>query len=544
MVGAGLSGLSAAWFYRDRFGPDARILILDNHDDFGGHAKRNEFTVDGRLLIGYGGSESLQSPKHYFSGTVLRLLGAIGVDIDGLARCFDRRLYGGLGLGRAVFFDRETFGADKLVTGDPTLWVSDDTQPGQRIERPPADFFADFPMSAAARAELLALHSEPRVTLAHLPPEERIRTLRRTGYLDFLRRDWGLGAEALGYFRQRTVDFFGVPPDFVSAWDAWQAGYPGCDGVELFVKPDPDNIAEPYVHHFPDGNASIARLLVRSLIPDAVPGRTMEDVVLARLGYERLDRDDHNVRLRLGAMAVRVENTDRGVAIGYVKDGALRRVAARDCVLAGWNMMIPHIMPELPPAQRAALARNVKMPLVYANVAVRNWQAFVKLGVHDIYAPGAFFARTKLDYPVSMGGYDFPSDPAEPMLLHLVHVPTEPDGTADPRDAFRAARHKLLVTPFAEFEAAIREQLDRMLRPGGFDASRDIRAITVNRWSHGYSNWVNTLVDDPDEMQALMRSASRPIGRVAIANCDRRWDAYAHSAIDAAADAVAELAAG
>ncbi len=544
VIGAGISGLSAAWFYRNRFGPEARILILDNHDDFGGHAKRNEFTVDGRLLIGYGGSESLQSPKHYFSGTVLRLLGAIGVDIDRLADCFDRGLYRNLGLGRAIFFDRETFGADKLVAGDPTVWVSDDTEPGARVERPLADFLADFPMSAAARAELLALHTERRVTLGHLPPDERIRYLRQTGYVDFLRRDWGLGQEALGYFKQRTVDFFGVPPDFVSAWDAWQAGYPGCDGIDLALKPDPDSVAEPYVHHFPDGNASIARLLVRSLIPDAVPGRAMEDVVLARLGYERLDREGSPVRIRLGATAVRVENTGRGVAVGYVKDGALCRVAARDCVLAGWHMMIPHIVPELPPDQRAALARNVKMPLVYANVAVRNWQAFVALGVHDVYAPGSFFARTKLDYPVSMGGYGFPSDPAEPMLLHLVHVPTEPDGTADPRDAFRAARHKLLATPFADFETAIRGQLDRMLGAGGFDAGRDIRAITVNRWSHGYSNWVNTLVDDPDEMQALMRLASRPVGRIAIANSDRRWDAYAHAAIDAAADAVAELAAG
>ena len=126
VVGAGISGLAAAHYYRARFGTDTRILVLDNHDEFGGHARRNEFRVGDRLLIGYGGSEALQSPETNFSPTVKALMRELGVEIERFRTFFDQQLYPGLGLSRASFFDRERFGTDRLVTGDPTDWVSDD----------------------------------------------------------------------------------------------------------------------------------------------------------------------------------------------------------------------------------------------------------------------------------------------------------------------------------------------------------------------------------------------------------------------------------
>src|SRR5712692_10904819 len=125
VVGGGISGLSAAWFYR-RANRAARILILDNHDDFGGHAKRNEFRLDGRLIIGYGGSESMQSPKALYSSVAKFLLEALGVDIARFDTAFERRLYPSLKLSRGVFFARETFGRDVLATGDPMTTMGDD----------------------------------------------------------------------------------------------------------------------------------------------------------------------------------------------------------------------------------------------------------------------------------------------------------------------------------------------------------------------------------------------------------------------------------
>ena len=88
VVGGGISGLSAAYFYRQQK-PDAKILILDNHDDFGGHAKRNEFLVDGKSIIGYGGSQTLEGPSSY-SEVAKGLLQALSVDLDAFEDHYDQ----------------------------------------------------------------------------------------------------------------------------------------------------------------------------------------------------------------------------------------------------------------------------------------------------------------------------------------------------------------------------------------------------------------------------------------------------------------------
>src|SRR4051812_31506399 len=142
VVGGGISGLAAAWFYR-RANPSARILILDNHDDFGGHAKRNEFTLDDRRIIGYGGSQSLQSPNALFSPVAKGLLRDLGVDIARFETAFERNLYPSLGLSRGIFFNREAFGRDVLVAGDPGRG-EDSARPNAR---PLAEFVSGFPIS-------------------------------------------------------------------------------------------------------------------------------------------------------------------------------------------------------------------------------------------------------------------------------------------------------------------------------------------------------------------------------------------------------------
>jgi spermidine dehydrogenase len=248
--------------------------------------------------------------------------------------------------------------------------------------------------------------------------------------------------------------------------------------------------------------------------------------------------------LRLNSTAVAVANV-RGkggaVDIGYMRAGALRRIQAGQCVLACYNMIIPHIMPELPETQKKALALSVKMPLVYVNVAVRNWQPFVKLGVDDIYSPYAYFSNTKLDYPVALGGYRNPRDPSEPMLLHMEHIPLTPNQGLSNVQQFRLGRQLLLNTPFAEYEARIVDQLDRMLGPGGFRSARDIAAITVNRWPHGYAYSADSLFDAETSGPPPYEIARRRCGGVTIANSDAGWNSYTHEAIDQAWRAVNEL---
>jgi spermidine dehydrogenase len=538
VVGGGLSGLSAAWFYR-RKNPQARILVLDNHDDFGGHAKRNEFTVGERRIIGYGGSQSFQSPNSFFGPAAKELLKELGVDIKRFETAFDRDLYPSLGLSRGLFFAREAFGRDVLVSGDTQRFVTDEVQRRWSNAKPLPEFVAEFPISDAAKAQYLALFSADRDVLAGRTRAQKIALLERTSYRDFLAKYWGCGEEVLNIFQGRTLGFYGLGADSVPAEDVRDLGYPGFAGLGLGGA----NAAwsEPYIYHFPDGNASLARLLVRSLVPGVAPGSTMDDVVEARFDYAKLDEASSNVRVRLDSTVLDVREIGDEVAVGYARGGNMHRVAARHVVLACFHSVIPHIMSSLPARQRDALSRNVKTPIVYANVIVRNWRAFTNLKVSGITAPMSFHHQVSLDFPVSLGNYKHARDPDEPICLHLVHVPGAPNQGLDARTQFRIGQGKLYAMTFADFEARIRDDLDRMLGPGGFSSARDIVAITVNRWPHGYSYVANTLFDPEDYEDTVLRLARRRAGPVAIANTDAGGDAWVHFAIDQAARAVGEL---
>src|SRR5712671_5598742 len=535
VVGGGISGLAAAWFYR-RSKPSARILILDNHDDFGGHAKRNEFTLDGRRIVGYGGSQSLQSPNSLYSPVAKGLLRDLGVDIIRFDTAFERGLYPSLGLSRGTFFNREAFGRDLLVTGDPGR-DEDNTQPNVK---PLSELVSAFPIAEASKAQIVALYSGAVDPLAGKSADEKRELLKRTSYRDYLTKICGCSEEVANCFQGRPLGFFGLGSDAVPAADARELGFPGFAGLKLS---DGTNAAwkEPYIYHFPDGNASIARLLIRSLIPGAAPGNTMDDVVSAAFDYGALDRGDQPVRIRLDSTCVHVGQNGDKAQVAYVRDGALHRVEARHAVLACFHMMIPHIAPELPAPQRAALAKNVKTPICYTNVLVRNWQAFTNLKVSSIAAPMGFHHQVSLDFPVSLGGIHHPRDPSEPMLLHLVHVPGAPNQGLEARAQFRIGQGKLYAMTFTDFEERIRDDLDRMLGPGGFSAARDIAAITVNRWPHGYSYVANSLFDPDDYEDSVLKLARQPFGPVAIANTDAGGDAWVHYAIDQADRAVREL---
>jgi spermidine dehydrogenase len=534
VVGGGISGLAAAWFYRRAVGAGARILILDNHDDFGGHAKRNEFAIPTRTLIGYGGSQSIQSPKTLWSEVAKGLLRDLGVEISRFDAAFDRGFYSSLGLSRGVFFDRETFGRDALVAGDPLL--SRGAQQNPQL----ANFVAAVPITDAGKQQLRSLYDPARDPLAGKSAEEKIEILKRTSYRDYLIKFCGCSEEVADCFQGRPLGFFGLGSDAVAALDLRSFSYPGFAGLKLPADDHPE-WSEPYIYHFPDGNASLARLLVRALIPGAAAGNTMDDVLLARFDYDALDRAENDVRIRLQSTAIDVRQSSGAVHIGYVSAGAPHRVTAKHAVLACFHMMIPYVMPELPQAQREALALNVKTPLVYTNVVVRNWQPWLALKVSDIAAPMGFFSHVALDFPVDLGGYRHPRDPAQPIVLHLEHVPGAPNSGLDARAQFHTGQAKLLAMTFADFETRIRDQLDRMLGPGGFDSARDIAAITVNRWPHGYGYVANSLFDPDDYDDRVLKLARQPFGRVAIANSDAGGDAYAHLAINEAARAVGEL---
>ncbi len=531
VVGGGISGLAAAYFYRKSVGKSARILILDNHDDFGGHAKRNEFRAGNRMVLSYGGTQSIESPGNY-SAVAKKLIEDIGVKTERFYKDYDQKLYASMGT--AAFFDKETFGEDLLITGmNKTPWP---------------EFLARAPLTDAAKRDIARVYTEKVDYLAGLSKEEKLERLAKISYADYLTKICRATPDALPFFQTFPHDLYGVGIDAVPALGCFESGddynsftYPGFDGLGI----GEHEKEEPYIFHFPDGNASIARLLVRALIPEAMPGQTMEDVVTARADYSKLDVEGAPVRIRLNTTAMHVQHSGNGeaaktVEIAYMRGMKLQSIQAKHCVLACYNMMIPYICPELPEKQREALSYLVKTPLVYTHVALRNWTAFAKLGVHQIVAPGAYHTCTALDFPVSIGEYTFPSKPEEPMVLFMLRTPCRPGLPMS--DQFRAGRIELMETPFAKFERNIREQLWRMLGIAGFDPQQDIEGITVNRWAHGYAYTPNSLFDpDWKEEEKPWVIGRKPFGKIAIANSDAGANAYTNEAIDQAWRAVGEV---
>ena len=540
VIGAGIGGLAAAHYLREAR-PQARILILDNHDDFGGHARRNEFDVGGRLLLGYGGSESLEGIRRRWSPVARACVASIGVDVDRLERAFKVTLYPGLGLSSGLFFPRETFGVDRLVTGDPVRQLPTDVPLELHHGRAPAQFLADCPVDDAQRARLLALYTEPRDVLSGMRDAEKRRLLKQTSYHDYLQRYYGLDERSLAMFDGRTFDLFACKATAVPSLLAWECQYPGFQGLGLQMARAGILEGDPYIHHFPDGNATLARLFVRGLIPGVAPGHSMEDVLLTRFDYGRLDEPANDVRLRLSSTVVALGNNSSGVDVLYVRAGEPVRVSAGHVVYAGYSAMLPRICADLEEAQRKAVADQVRGPLVYVNVALRDWSSWVNRGVHYVNNPAGFYSHIKLDYPVSLGEYKSPSRPEEPMILHMLHVPW-PDGPIrDLRSAWRAGRQIALSLPFDEFERRARDELTRILGAGGFDPERDIRAITVNRWGHGYAYDMDSLFDDEAAAEREIRLSRKPLGRIHFAGTDAAWMAYAHWAMDAAHRAVHEI---
>ena len=529
VVGAGISGLTAAYTYL-KSRPGSRILILDNHDDFGGHAKRNEFTYQGKTFLGYGGTQSIDSPQPY-SAVAKGLINELGIDVSRYAAVLDEALYPSLGLKSGYFFDRETFGADKLVVGSGHLL--DDS------------FIAAAPISDTAKADLTRLVSGMLDPYPGLSSAAKKARLARLSYTDFLTEVWKVDKAVVVILASTGHELFGAGIDAIPAQDAHALGLPGFQGMGLDDNPGPgqnhDSLGtaetEAYYFHFPDGNATIARLLVRKLIPGVIPGTTADDIVTARADYSSLDRPGSNVRIRLSSSVMRVRHlgdpaSATAVEVTYFNDGKLMSVQAPGVILACWHTAIPILCPELPQAQKEAMAFAVKVPLVYTNVLLRNWTSFEKLGVHSVNSPGLWHSALSLDFPVSMGAYHYARAPGEPIVVHMSKAACQPGLPI--REQHAAGRRELYTTSFETIERHVRTDLQRVLGAGGFDAARDIAGLTVNRWPHGYAYQYNSLYDgfwvNGGELPCAV--ARRPYGRLAIANADAGAYSYTDAAID------------
>ncbi len=526
IVGGGLSGLAAAHFYRLGLGPNQRILILDNHDDFGGHAKRNEFHYQGRTFIGCGGTLGIATPFPYSYGAKA-LVKELGIEVERNAEFFNRDLEEKYNLASGTFFDKEHFGEDRIVTGNPRL----------------SEFFAKAPLSEAARKDLIRLHGKNPDYLPGMSDHEKRAKLARMSYQDYLLNVAKMSPEALPFFlgmggrNNKRVDT-------TPALEAAEHGLVGFNGLGLKLE---ERFSEAsYRFHFPDGNASMARLLVAKLNPKAVPGKqSMNTILQAPVAYERLDEPSSNLRIRLSSPVVRVQHDGppenaRSVRVAYRNGVKISAVRGRYCILACYNALIPALMPEIPDRQKQALAYPVKVPMMYTNVLIRRWTAWQKLGVSRISAPGMYHPSSNLDPGSTVGGYHGVTTPDEPIIVHMVRNPNKPG--LPRKEQNRAGQQELLSMTFEDFEVKIRQQLARMLAPGEFDPAQDIVGITVNRWPYGYAYTYDTLADPdvPQEERPHVIGRQR-FGRVTVANSDAGAAAFTNQAIDEANRAAEEL---
>ncbi len=548
VVGGGISGLSAAYFYRKQHGPDARILIIENHDDFGGHAKRNEFWHDNRMYLVNGGTLNVEAPSQY-SRIAGELLAELGVD---RTRYFEKNSgmftnYADMGLKGSMFFDKETFGSDKLVVG----WGSS----------PISETIKNAPLSDEVKRDAVRLYESDENYLPNLDANATRERLTHMSYRDYVVNVANCHPDVVKLFNTSLMGLFVTGMDAVPAIYCREMGYPGFDGLSLDEISEDQLAHEPGGQHgrenqeraetgdqdmyFPDGNATIARLLVRSLIPGALPGNSMEDVITARVDYRMLDREENNVRIRLNSTAINVGHISSGqVQTSYVSDGNAMHVRSTGAVLACWNSVIPYICDEIPQKQKEALSYGVKAPLVYTGVLVSNWQSFVDAGISRVTAPGGYHPSIGLQPMLEMGSYRTARSPDQPIVVRMSCYFSAPGLSR--REQHRAGRAELLATTFDTFEHHIRDQLSRILGPTGFDDESDILGITVNRWPHGYTYSYNPLFDPQEwvytttaERPAVI--GRQPIGRITIANSDAAASPHTDAAIGEAYRAVSEL---
>ena len=525
VVGAGISGLAAAHYYQKRFGPNSKILLLENHDDFGGHAKRNEFHQSGDMVLSLGGTHNLEWWK--FSETVNAFMAEYGVDYEAMRKQMNFAYGRDAANGQAMWFDEATYGVNRLVTH----FNLSAKLTSEKID--------EIPISDAGRESLKRFYdSEPRLEEWTEAKAEDI--LSSISYPDFLRQYGGLTEDAVQLFDKEEHGSWGLEMRALSAAEAIWEGYPG---AHLFGEGwSEDSFGYP-VAMWPDGNASLARLMVAKLIPHSAPDVTADNVAIARLDYSALDRKNANVRLRLNSTVIGVDNTDRGVSVTYASsEDGLKQVSARHSVLACYHSIIPHLCPAMPDTQKAALKYQVKFPMILTNVLLRNSEALDKLGVDGIACPGRLHARLFLFKGLHTGGYQRPDNADEAVSLVFWGSISPPEDAIDLRSQLRGSRQKLLELSFEDFEREVRTVLDGLLGPAGFDVSEDILAITVNRWPHGYSYEYMQLWDpewQPGE--APHEIARQRFGSIAIANADAGASAYTHVAIDQAYRAIADL---
>jgi spermidine dehydrogenase len=515
IVGGGISGLAAALFFQRQAGPKRNCLVLENHPIFGGEAKQNEFLVDGQRLIAHQGSAiyQLQYPFSFLAA----FYDSIGLKAPRLT------YQKWAGTQPELTLSKTPYEAAGLEHGQYGFWFGArfGQKSGMWLIDPVRKNLEGAPVSTAARLEWLRwLKGEPVQEKSFERPKVEGDAVSR--YLDSITLEqhymerFGLSHETIRTFLSPVEGGgSGLGPDALSAYSdyAFEMLHPLADETT-----GTDQM-------FPGGNATIARLMLKSLIPSLTEGpATVEGVCRDKVNFSALDHSGGNTRVRLSSTAIAVQHDadvskSNSVTIAYLQAGKLYRVKARTAVMAGGSWTTQHIVKDLPDRHRQAYSQFYRSPCMMANVAVRNWRFLYKMGMSGcrwFEGIGNYMEVRKL---ALTGLENATIGPDSPIVLTLKILYPYP-GLSTQEQGNRG-RAEMLRTPFRDYEDQIREQFGAMFAGAGFDAQRDIAGIILNRWGHAYLSPQPGFFFGQNGQPApreVLRNA--PFGRIAFANSD------------------------
>jgi spermidine dehydrogenase len=515
VVGGGISGLAAALFFQRQAGQPLKTLVLENHPIFGGEAKQNEFLVDGQRLIAHQGSAiyQLQYPYSFLA----HFYDSIGLKTPALT------YQKWAGPQPELVLSRTPYEAAGMEHGQYGFWFGAKFghKPGMWLIDPRGKNLEGAPVSQATRAEWLRwLKGEELQGKKFEHPKAEGDAISR--YLDSITLEQHY-TERFGLSRETIRTFLspvegggsGLGPDALSAYSDY--------AFEMLHPLEDETSGTDQM--FPGGNSTIARLMVKSLIPTAIDGpETVESVCGNQVNFSALDASGSQTRIRLSSTVIAVQHDGESekansVTIIYLNKGKLYRIKARSVVMAGGNWTTKHIVKDLPSRHREAYQQFYRSPCMMANVAVRNWRFLYKMGISGcrwFEGVGNYVEVRKL----ALTGIESSTiSPDSPVVLSLKVLYSYPGRSTEAQG--HMGRAEMMQTSFREYERRIRDQFTDMFGAYGFDAQRDIAGIILNRWGHAYLSPQPGFFFGSNGKPApreTLRNA--PFGRVAFANTD------------------------
>ena len=523
IVGGGLSGLGAAYEFMKSSSKNAKCLILENHEIFGGAAKRNEFMVQGERLIG---------PQASNAFGVIDRPGIAGYDIYselGIPTVFEyAELPSGLkpmdfdttNFGYRLWFDSKSIGHYYAGQGEntPGKWVSDFWE----------NRLAGSPYSEKARKDFLRWRT---ISDRHYDGDDYGRWLDSMTYKDYLEKILKLDPEITRYADPVLASVVGLGCDVISAFTARQVSMPGFPEFRGH-----GSLKNSHWHSFPGGNDGFSRYFIKTLIPDAIDGnKSFADIHNNRVHFPALDREGNKVRLRLGSSVVRVGHEDnpaqeKNVTISYLHDGKLYSLKARSVVMACGSRLSRKVISGLPASHAEAYDQFYTSPILVANVALTNWRFLYKLGFTACKWSSGFGFACNIRKPMHVGNFRQPLHPDKPIVLTFYISFHQPG--LHIKEQGEQGRKKLLDTSFAEFESQLIGQMKQLFADAGFEAKKDIAGIILNRWTYAYVNPQPGFYFGKDGKLAARDIIRKPFGRIAFAHAELNGHQHWVAAVD------------